>query len=255
MRFDLLAPYVGMFRDGLVVTLGITGLSLAVAVAVGFALAVLKLARCRPLAAVLHLYTSLARGIPLMVLLFLVYFATPQLTGWSITPLEAAVATFGLSGAAGVSEILRGGFQSVDRGQYDAARSLGMGYAATLWYVMAPQALRSAAPAMVNEAISMLKASALVSTIGVADVLRAATTAQAMTYRSFEPLLVAAAVYYALVVALTALGSRLEAHLGRRGAAHRGGARADGRPERRPGDAAASCQGGSGFVPSKEKCG
>lgn len=215
MRFDLLVPYVGMFRDGLAVTLEVTGLSLAVAVVVGTVLAALKLLRCRPLAAVLRLYTSLARGIPLMVQLFLVYFATPQLTGLAITPLEASVATFGLAGAAGVSEILRGGFQGVDRGQYDAARSLGMGYVTALWYVIAPQALRSVAPAMVNEVISMLKGSALVSTIGVADVLRAATTAQAMTYRSFEPLIVAAVTYYVLVVALTALGGRLEARLAR----------------------------------------
>lgn len=214
MRFDLLAPYVGMFRDGLVVTLQVTALSLVVAITLGFVFAVLKLVRCRPLSAVLHLYTSLARGVPLMVLLFLVYFATPQLTGWSITPLEASVTAFGLSGAAGVSEILRGGFLSVDRGQYDAARSLGMGYVATLWYVVAPQALRSATPAMINEVIAMLKASALVSTIGVSDVLRAATTAQAMTYRSFEPLIVAAIMYYILVVLITILGARLEAHLG-----------------------------------------
>ena len=213
MRFDLLAPYVGMFVNGLAVTLELTGFSLAVAFALGALLAPLKLVRCRPLSAVLRLYTSLARGIPLMVLLFLVYFATPQLTGWAITPLQAGVATFGLAGAANVSEVLRGGIQGVDRGQYDAARSLGMGHVATLAYVVVPQALRSVAPALVNETITLLKSSALVSTIGVADVLKAATTAQAMTYRSFEPLVVAAAVYYALVLVLSKAGTLLERRL------------------------------------------
>lgn len=213
MRFDLIAPYAGMFRDGLVVTLQFTGLSLAVALALGAALAPLKLVRCRPLAWALRLYTSLARGIPLMVLLFLVYFATPQLTGWAITPLQAGVATFGLAGAANVSEVLRGCIQGVDRGQYDAARSLGMTFLQAMRYVMVPEALRSAAPALVNEAITMLKGSALVSTIGVADTLKAATTAQAMTFRSFEPLIVAALIYYVLVVALTALGGLLERRL------------------------------------------
>lgn len=210
MRFDLLAPYLGLFWDGLAVTLSFTALSLLVAFAVGAVLAVLKLVPCRPLAQLLRLYTSLARGIPLMVLLFLVYFATPQLTGYRITPLQAAVATFGLAGAAVVSEILRGGIQGVDRGQYDAARSLGMGYLDTMALIIIPQALRSVAAALVNETITMLKSSALVSTIGVADVLKAATTTQAMTYRSFEPLLVAALMYYVLVVALTALGNRFE---------------------------------------------
>ncbi|MBM6815832.1 amino acid ABC transporter permease [Olsenella uli] len=213
MRFDLIAPYAGMFRDGLVVTLQFTGLSLAVALALGAVLAPLKLVRCRPLAWVLRLYTSLARGIPLMVLLFLVYFATPQLTGWAITPLQAGVATFGLAGAANVSEVLRGCIQGVDRGQYDAARSLGMTFSQAMRHVMVPEALRSAAPALVNEAITMLKGSALVSTIGVADTLKAATTAQAMTFRSFEPLIVAAIIYYVLVVALTVLGGVLERRL------------------------------------------
>lgn len=213
MRFDLLEPYVGMFRDGLVVTLEFTVLSLAVALAVGFVLAPLKLVRCRPLAAALHLYTSLARGIPLMVLLFLVYFATPQLTGWKITPLEAGVLTFGLAGAANVSEVMRGALAAVDAGQLDAARSLGMTQVDALRFVVVPQAIRSAAPALVNEAISLLKGSALISTIGVADTLKAATTAQAMTFRSFEPLIVAAGLYYVLVVALTALGGMLERRL------------------------------------------
>ena len=213
MRFDLLATYMGMFTNGLAVTLRLTGLSLAVAFALGAVLAPLKLVRCRPLSAALRLYTSLARGIPLMVLLFLVYFATPQLTGWAITPLQAGVTTFGLAAAANVSEVLRGGIQGVDRGQYDAARSLGMGHVATLAYVVVPQALRSVAPALVNETITMLKSSALVSTIGVADVLKAATTAQAMTYRSFEPLVVAAAVYYALVLVLSKAGALLERRL------------------------------------------
>ncbi|WP_455139194.1 amino acid ABC transporter permease [Thermophilibacter sp.] len=216
MRFDLIEPYLLMFRDGVGVTLLFTVLSLAVALLLGVLLAVLKVQPWRPVRAALRLYTSVFRGVPLMVLLFMTYFATPQLTGWAITPLEAGVITFGLNGSATISEVLRGGISAVGAGQWDASRALGMTYLQTMRSVVLPQALRSTAPALVNETITMLKGSSLVSTIGVVDVLKTATTIQSITFRAFEPLLVAAVIYYALVLVLSALGRRLEAALATR---------------------------------------
>lgn len=216
MRFDLIEPYLLMFRDGVGVTLLFTVLSLAVALLLGVLLAVLKVQPWRPVRAALRLYTSVFRGVPLMVLLFMTYFATPQLTGWAITPLEAGVITFGLNGSATISEVLRGGISAVGAGQWDASRALGMTYLQTMRSVVLPQALRSTAPALVNETITMLKGSSLVSTIGVVDVLKTATTIQSITFRAFEPLLVAAVIYYVLVLVLSALGRRLEAALATR---------------------------------------
>ncbi|WP_455136160.1 amino acid ABC transporter permease [Thermophilibacter sp.] len=213
MRFDLIEPYLSMFQSGLVVTLTFTLLSLVVAAVLGVVVAVLKVIDCRPVNLVCQFYTSLCRGIPLMVQLFLVYFATPQLTGYRITPLLAGVITFGLNGAATISEVLRGGIQAVDRGQYEASVAMGIGYVRMMKDIIFPQALRSTLPSLINEGIMMLKNSSLISTIGVVDILRSAQTIQALTYVAFEPLIIAAAMYYVLVMVLTALAGRVERRL------------------------------------------
>ena len=215
MKFDLLEPYIPMFTSGLAVTCEVTAAALLIAFALGFAIAVLKVVPCRPLRAVLDFYTSIFRGVPLIVLLFLAYFATPQLTGYKISMFAAGVLTLGLNGSATVSETVRGGIEGVDAGQYDAARSIGLGYVKMMRLVVIPQALRSIAPSLVNEVITVLKSSSLVATIGLMDMMRAAQSVQALTYRAFEPFLVVAVVYYAIVMALSAAGNLLESRLRR----------------------------------------
>lgn len=215
MNFLLIEPYAPMFEGGLVVTLEVTGVALLLAFVLGFLIAVLKVLPCEPLRVILDLYTSIFRGIPLIVLLFIAYFGMPQLTGYKISMFAASVLTLGLNGSATVSETVRGGIEGVDRGQYDAARALGLPYPSMMWEIIIPQALRSVAPALVNEAITVLKSSSLVATIGLMDMMRAAQSVQALTYRAFEPFVVVAAVYYVIVMALVALSRRLERHLRR----------------------------------------
>lgn len=213
MRFDLLQPYIPMFQSGLAVTCEITAAALVIAFALGALIAVGKVLPCRPLRAVLGFYTSVFRGVPLIVLLFLVYFATPQLTGYKIDMFTASVLTLGLNGSATVSETLRGGIEDVDAGQYDAARSIGLPYSKMMRLIVIPDALHSVAPALVNEVITVLKSSSLVATIGLMDMMRAAQSVQALTYRAFEPFLAVAVVYYLIVMALVAVSRRLERHL------------------------------------------
>lgn len=215
MKFSLLEPYLPMFWSGLSVTLEVTGAALVLAFALGAVIAVLKVLPCRPLRAALDFYTSVFRGVPLIVLLFIAYFATPQLTGYKISMFAAAVLTLGLNGSATVSETLRGGIEGVDTGQYDAAKSLGLTYVQMMWQVIIPQALRSVAPALVNEVITVLKSSSLVATIGLMDMMRAAQSVQALTYRAFEPFLLVAIVYYVIVMCLVAVSRRLERRLRR----------------------------------------
>ena len=210
MRFDLLQPYIPMFQSGLAVTCEITAAALVIAFALGALIAVGKVLPCRPLRAVLGFYTSVFRGVPLIVLLFLVYFATPQLTGYKIDMFTASVLTLGLNGSATVSETLRGGIEGVDAGQYDAARSIGLPYSKMMRLIVIPDALRSVAPALVNEVITVLKSSSLVATIGLMDMMRAAQSVQAITYRAFEPFIVVAIVYYVIVMALVAVANHLE---------------------------------------------
>ena len=213
MRFDLLQPYIPMFQSGLAVTCEITAAALVIAFALGALIAVGKVLPCRPLRAVLGFYTSVFRGVPLIVLLFLVYFATPQLTGYKIDMFTASVLTLGLNGSATVSETLRGGLEGVDAGQYDAARSIGLPYSKMMRLIVIPDALHSVAPALVNEVITVLKSSSLVATIGLMDMMRAAQSVQALTYRAFEPFLAVAVVYYLIVMALVAVSRRLERRL------------------------------------------
>lgn len=213
MNFSLVEPYIPMFVSGLVTTLQVTGAALVLAFALGTVIALLKVLPCRPLRAVLDFYTSIFRGIPLIVLLFIAYFATPQVTGYKITMFAASVLTLGLNGSATVSETLRGGIEGVDRGQYDAARALGLPYVTMMADVIIPQALRSVAPSLVNEVITVLKSSSLVATIGLMDMMRAAESVQALTYRAFEPFLVVAVVYYVIVMALVAVSRHLERRL------------------------------------------
>lgn len=210
MKFYLLQPYVSMFIDGLAVTCEVTAAALVLALALGFVIAVLKVVPCRPLRAALDFYTSIFRGVPLIVLLFMAYFATPQLTGYKISMFAAGVITLGLNGSATVSETVRGGIEGVDRGQYDAARAIGLSYGAMMHLIIIPQALRSVIPALVNEVITVLKSSSLVATIGLMDMMRAAQSVQALTYRAFEPFLAVAVVYYLVVMALTAAGHAVE---------------------------------------------
>lgn len=213
MDFSVVVPYESLFWSGLLVTLEVTGAALVLAFALGAVIAVLKVLPCRPLRAVLDFYTSIFRGVPLIVLLFIAYFATPQLTGYKISMFTASVLTLGLNGSATVSETLRGGIEGVDRGQYDAARALGLSYPTMMTRIIIPQALRSVVPALMNEVITVLKSSSLVATIGLMDMMRAAQSVQALTYRAFEPFLVVAVAYYLIVLALVAVGKRLERRL------------------------------------------
>lgn len=213
MNFSVVEPYASMFWGGLAVTLEVTGAALVLAFALGAVIAVLKVLPCRPLQLLLDFYTSVFRGIPLIVLLFIAYFATPQITGFKISMFAASVLTLGLNGSATVSETLRGGIEGVDSGQYDASRALALPYTTMMARIIIPQALRSVAPALVNEVITVLKSSSLVATIGLMDMMRAAQSVQALTYRAFEPFIVVAVIYYVIVMCLTAVARVLEKRL------------------------------------------
>lgn len=213
MNFSVVEPYASMFWGGLAVTLEVTGAALVLAFVLGAVIAVLKVLPRRPLRLLLDFYTSIFRGIPLIVLLFIAYFATPQLTGFKISMFAASVLTLGLNGSATVSETLRGGIEGVDAGQYDASRALALPYTTMMARIIIPQALRSVAPALVNEVITVLKSSSLVATIGLMDMMRAAQSVQALTYRAFEPFIVVAVIYYVIVMCLTAVARVLEKRL------------------------------------------
>jgi His/Glu/Gln/Arg/opine family amino acid ABC transporter permease subunit len=178
-------------------------------------LSLLKISRFKPLQWFANAYTSVFRGTPLLLQLSLIYYAIPQLAGFDITPLQAGVTTFTLNSGAYMSETIRAGIQAVDKGQSEASMSLGVPYSMMMKDVILPQALKNILPALVNETVSLLKDSSLVSTVGVVETLRASQIVGANKYIYFEPLLTAGLLYYLMVVGLTTAASTLERRLKR----------------------------------------
>lgn len=208
--FSVLNPYLPLLASSVWITLKFTFFSTIMGFLGGFILALITLSKNRVASFFAKVYISVFRGTPLLVQLMLIYFATPQITSYTISPLEAGVLSFGLNSAAYISEALRGGILSVDKGQWEAAMSLGVPSYRFVLDVILPQAIKNALPSLVNESIMLLKDSSLVSIIGVADTLRWADLIQAKTFRAFEAFIVAAAVYYVLVMLLNFIGAYLE---------------------------------------------
>lgn len=210
LDFTILADYLPMLGQAVILTLEFTLLSTVVGFLWGIVLSLIKISNIKPLVLFAQFYTSIFRGTPLLVQLMLIYYATPQMLNYQITALQAGVLTFGLNSAAYISESIRGGILSVDKGQWEAAMSLGVPKHRLLVDIVFPQAFKNTLPSLVNESIALLKDSSMVSIIGVADTMRWASLIQAKTFRAFEAFIVAAVVYYVLVMALTTLGRYLE---------------------------------------------
>lgn len=210
LDFSALVSYLPMLWKAVALTLEFTVLSTILGFLLGIVLSLVKISRMKVLTRCADVYTSIFRGTPLLVQLMLVYYATPQLLNFQITALQAGVLTFGLNSAAYISESIRGGILSVDKGQWEAAMALGIPRTRLLFGIIFPQAFKNTLPSLVNESIALLKDSSMVSVIGVADTMRWASLIQAKTFRAFEAFIVAALVYYVLVMALTSLGNYLE---------------------------------------------
>ena len=146
----------------------------------------------------------------MLVQIFLIYFALPMVIGERINPFVAAVAACSINSGAYVSEIFRAGIQSVDRGQMEAGRSLGLSWGQTMRYVILPQAFKHVIPPLGNEFISMTKETSLVSVIGFEELTRRGQLIIAKTYGSFEIWMTVAAIYLIMTLGIARLVSYLE---------------------------------------------
>ena len=212
-------PYI---VGGLGVTLTYTAISMSIGFVLAVLLAAAKSSSIRPLRAMGTIYTSWFRGTPLILQLALVYFGLPQITHSlppalqvTLSAFQAGIITFSLNSSAYLSEIIRAGIKAVDPGQVEAAQSLGVPYPRVMQHIVLPQAIKKMLPSLLNEFIDLLKETALLSTIGEADLLRRANVVAASSYLYFEPLLVAGLCYYVIANFLTYLAHRLETYLAR----------------------------------------
>ena len=201
---------------GLGWTLAITSMALILGVAIGFVVAAIrctnaKTGKLKIGNAVCKVYVAIMRGTPVMVQLLIIYFVI--LLPLGIPKPLAAVLCFGINSGAYVSEIVRGGIMSIDEGQMEAGRSLGLGYVSTMWYIVIPQAFKAILPSLANEFITLLKETSVAFYIGVADLTLGGLKIRSLTYSDFMPLIAVAVIYLILVLGLSYLVSLLERRL------------------------------------------
>ena len=203
-----------MLVDGLRNTVIITLGALCIGIVIGALVAIIKYCgegsrAMKPLCVLCDVYTTVIRGIPVVVLLLIFYFVIMQ----SANGITVGIVTFGINSGAYMAELMRSGIGAVDAGQMEAGRSLGMSRIQTTIHVILPQAMKKILPAIGNEMIALLKETAVAGYVAVQDLTRAGNLIRNNTFDAFNPLMVVALTYLIIVVALTWLLNRLEKQL------------------------------------------
>ena len=212
MEFDLslVTDSLPLLLQGALVTLEITALAVGLGLVFGLVAALAQLSKFAPLRLIAKVYVDFIRGTPLLVQIFIIYFALPVIIGHRIDPLFAAVAACSINSGAYVAEIFRAGIQSIDIGQMRAGLSLGMNWTMTMRYIILPQAFKRIIPPLGNEFIAMLKDSSLVSVIGFEELTRSGQLIIAETYGSLEIWSAVAIIYLVMTLTITRIVSVLE---------------------------------------------
>ena len=208
--FAILSKYSHLFWVGLGWTMAYTIGTVFLGTLLGFVVGILRLSRWRVIDWLLVAYIELFRCTPLLVQIIWFYYAFPVLLGLNIPAHVAAISVLSLYGGAFYAEIVRGGIESVPRGQWDAARALGLRPWRVLRLVILPQALKPMLPPYVNQSVTQLKNTSLVSVIAVPDLVYNATLINAETYRPLEVYTTIAVIYFAILFPATLLARRLE---------------------------------------------
>ena len=210
MYFELMVQAMTLLLTGAVVTVKITALSVFLGILIGLFVGIARISTYKIVHLAAAVYVDFLRGTPLLVQIFLVYFALPVLTGQRIDPFVAAIAACSINSSAYVAEIFRAGIQSIDAGQMEAGRSLGMTWTQTMRYIIVPQAARRVIPPLGNEFIALLKDSSLVSVIGFEELTRRGQLIIARTYASLEIWICVAIIYLVMTVSISRLVAWLE---------------------------------------------
>lgn len=201
---DYVLKILPQLIEGTGVTLQVFLITIVLAIPLGLALALARISRWQPLSVAVNGYIWLMRGTPLMLQMLFIYFALPFVPGIGIRlpDFPAAILAFVLNYAAYFAEIFRAGIQSIDRGQYEGAKVLGMSYAQTMRRIVLPQMIRRILPPVSNETITLVKDTSLIYVLAMNDLLRAA---RGIVQRDFttSPFVVAAVFYLAMTLVLT----------------------------------------------------
>lgn len=202
--------------NGLWVTIQITVLAVLVGIVIGFLVAIIrsthdKTGKLKIANFICRIYLTVIRGTPIMVQLLIIYYGI--FASVNINKMIVAVLGFGINSGAYVAEIVRAGIMSIDKGQFEAGRSLGFNYAQTMIYIIIPQAFKNVLPALCNEFIVLLKETSVSGYIAMNDLNKGADIIRSQTYDVMMPLIAVAAIYLAVVLLLEFLVGKLERRL------------------------------------------
>lgn len=196
------------FLSGLENTLLISLFAVLIGLVIGLTIALFRLSGSKLLRAIGSVYVDVIRGTPTMVQLLIIYFII--FGSVPISRLVVGILAFGINSGAYMAEIVRGGILSVNKGQTEAGRSLGLSAAQTMIFIVIPQAIKNILPAMANEFIVLIKETAVIGMVDNIDLLGAAKKVQSRTYDYFWPLISIAVIYYVVIKFLSVLLARLE---------------------------------------------
>ncbi|MGO4698092.1 arginine ABC transporter permease [Paenibacillus sp. FSL A5-0031] len=212
LNFGFMAEYWPIFLRGALVTLELSFFGVALGTVLGVVFALMRISRIWPVKFLASTYIEIIRGTPMLVQIFIIHYG---LTGFGINlpPFISGVVALTINSSAYMAEVFRAGIEAIDKGQTEAARSLGLSRGMALRYIVLPQAFRNMLPAIGNEFIIIIKDSSLISVIGIAELMFNARTVQSVTFSPMEPLLIACALYFIMTFTLSRLLAVLERKL------------------------------------------
>lgn len=207
---ELIAVSYSRLLDGLLLTLELTLISLLIACVIGLIMGCMAVSKKKIVRGISGIYVDIVRGTPLLVQAFFVYFGLPNALGIRLTAETAGIATLAMNAGAYLSEIVRGGIQSVPVGQVEAARSLGMSHTHTMIKVVMPQAIRTMIPSFINQFVITLKDTSILSVIGLRELTQTGKVIIAKNFESFKMWLIVGIMYFIIITILTRISKRLE---------------------------------------------
>lgn len=208
-----ISKYGSFFLKGIKITILISLIGVALGSILGAFVALMKLSKIKIISWIASIYIEILRGTPMLVQVFIVFFGITAALGLDISALVCGTIALVINSSAYIAEIIRAGINAVDKGQMEAARSLGLNYRQTMKSVIMPQAIKNILPALGNGFVTLIKESSIVSTIGVGEIMFNAQVVQGISFDPFTPLLVAAALYFVLTFVLTRIMNMIEGRL------------------------------------------
>lgn len=213
LNVDLMINSLPLLIVGAGITIQITAISVGLGLIIGMFVGIARICNVKVLRALAAVYIDFLRGTPLLVQIFLIYFALPMVVGQRVDPFIAAITACGINSGAYIAEIFRAGIQAIDEGQMEAGRSLGMTWVQTMRYIIVPQAFKNIVPPLGNEFIALLKDSSLVSVIGFEELTRRGQLIIARTYGSLEIWITVALIYLVMTLTISRFVSYMEKRL------------------------------------------